>query len=159
MSFAEISPYFQEISAELGESSLTSVSGADAIAGSLRISWLPWTHRDDMFGVRDGGEGWIRTSVRLRGQIYSLLPLTTRPPLQKCRQARHVAAPQCGVNALHRRTCRLPPCSLRKPGALQFQNCPRQVTKLERVKGIARYRPLRLVRCNACPLSKDRVGI
>ena len=29
-----------------------------------------------------GGEGWIRTSVRLRGQIYSLLPLTTRPPLQ-----------------------------------------------------------------------------
>lgn len=30
----------------------------------------------------DGGEGWIRTSVRLRGQIYSLLPLTTRPPLQ-----------------------------------------------------------------------------
>src|SRR5689334_2769868 len=31
---------------------------------------------------QDGGEGWIRTSVRLRGQIYSLLPLTTRPPLQ-----------------------------------------------------------------------------
>jgi hypothetical protein len=29
----------------------------------------------------NGGEGWIRTSVRLRGQIYSLLPLTTRPPL------------------------------------------------------------------------------
>jgi hypothetical protein len=32
--------------------------------------------------IRGGGEGWIRTSVRLRGQIYSLLPLTTRPPLQ-----------------------------------------------------------------------------
>ena len=31
----------------------------------------------------NGGEGWIRTSVRLRGQIYSLLPLTTRPPLQR----------------------------------------------------------------------------
>ena len=30
-----------------------------------------------------GGEGWIRTSVRLRGQIYSLLPLTTRPPLHE----------------------------------------------------------------------------
>ena len=29
-----------------------------------------------------GGEGWIRTSVLVRGQIYSLLPLTTRPPLQ-----------------------------------------------------------------------------
>jgi len=28
-----------------------------------------------------GGEGWIRTSVLVRGQIYSLLPLTTRPPL------------------------------------------------------------------------------
>ena len=33
------------------------------------------------FAGCDGGEGWIRTSVRLRGQIYSLLPLTTRPPL------------------------------------------------------------------------------
>ena len=30
----------------------------------------------------DGGQGWIRTSVRFHGQIYSLLPLTTRPPLQ-----------------------------------------------------------------------------
>ena len=30
----------------------------------------------------DGGQGWIRTSVRLHGQIYSLLPLTTRPPVQ-----------------------------------------------------------------------------
>jgi hypothetical protein len=28
-----------------------------------------------------GGGGWIRTSVRVSGQIYSLLPLTTRPPL------------------------------------------------------------------------------
>ena len=35
----------------------------------------------------DGGEGWIRTSVRLRGQIYSLLPLTTRPPLQMAGRA------------------------------------------------------------------------
>ena len=30
-----------------------------------------------------GGEGWIRTSVLVRGQIYSLLPLTTRPPLRR----------------------------------------------------------------------------
>ncbi len=30
----------------------------------------------------DGGRGWIRTTVRSRGQIYSLLPLTTRPPFQ-----------------------------------------------------------------------------
>ena len=31
--------------------------------------------------LENGGEGWIWTSERLRGQIYSLLPLTTRPPL------------------------------------------------------------------------------
>ncbi len=31
---------------------------------------------------RAGGGGWIRTSVLVRGQIYSLLPLTTRPPLR-----------------------------------------------------------------------------
>src|SRR6185437_6970951 len=37
-SFAEISPYFQEISAELGESSLTSISAADGLAGSLLAS-------------------------------------------------------------------------------------------------------------------------
>ena len=51
--------------------------------------------------------GWIRTSVRLRGQIYSLLPLTTRPPLQG-RQARHMAARLRCVNALRRSTCQLP---------------------------------------------------
>src|SRR5690606_19338561 len=34
-----------------------------------------------------GGEGWIRTSVLVRGQIYSLLPLTTRPPLRREPQA------------------------------------------------------------------------
>jgi hypothetical protein len=44
-----------------------------------------------------GGEGWIRTSVRLRGQIYSLLPLTTRPPLQ-AGQARHMATRFDAVN-------------------------------------------------------------
>ena len=34
-----------------------------------------------------GGEGWIRTSVRKPGQIYSLLPLTTRPPLHEARRS------------------------------------------------------------------------
>ena len=48
---------------------------------------------------RHGGEGWIRTSVRLRGQIYSLLPLTTRPPLHEVRQARHMTAAAKTVNA------------------------------------------------------------
>jgi hypothetical protein len=32
-------------------------------------------------GKAGGGQGWIRTTVRSRGQIYSLLPLTTRPPV------------------------------------------------------------------------------
>ncbi|VXC42897.1 hypothetical protein SPHINGO8AM_130144 [Sphingomonas sp. 8AM] len=34
---------------------------------------------------RVGGRDWIRTSVHLRGQIYSLLPLTTRPPFHERR--------------------------------------------------------------------------
>jgi 23S rRNA (guanosine2251-2'-O)-methyltransferase len=34
-----------------------------------------------------GGGGRIRTCVLLRGQIYSLLPLTTRPPLHSQRRA------------------------------------------------------------------------
>jgi hypothetical protein len=39
---------------------------------------------DACFGQRNGngGQGWIRTSVHLREQIYSLPPLTTRPPVQ-----------------------------------------------------------------------------
>ena len=48
---------------------------------------------------QDGGEGWIRTSVRLRGQIYSLLPLTTRPPLQGAGRRAHVASRCICVNA------------------------------------------------------------
>jgi hypothetical protein len=39
------------------------------------------SHEADVAKQKAGGEGWIRTSVRLRGQIYSLLPLTSRPPL------------------------------------------------------------------------------
>lgn len=36
-------------------------------------------------GKGHGGQGWIRTSVRKTGQIYSLLPLTTRPPVRPVR--------------------------------------------------------------------------
>src|SRR6218665_4059920 len=39
-------------------------------------------HLDANKTFRFGGGGWIRTSVRVSGQIYSLLPLTTRPPLR-----------------------------------------------------------------------------
>jgi hypothetical protein len=63
-------------------------SGADApefqricaISLLTLITTMPQIKALAAFG--HGGEGWIRTSVRLRGQIYSLLPLTTRPPLQ-----------------------------------------------------------------------------
>jgi 23S rRNA (guanosine2251-2'-O)-methyltransferase len=41
-----------------------------------------------------GGRGWIRTSVRSRGQIYSLLPLATRPPFQQ-RSRAFSAGPLC----------------------------------------------------------------
>lgn len=42
-----------------------------------------------MLGSDDGGRGWIRTSVRICGQIYSLLPLTTRPPVHRVRIAHY----------------------------------------------------------------------
>src|SRR3954452_16112186 len=54
----------------------------------------------------NGGEGWIRTSVRLRGQIYSLLPLTTRPPLHEApvmSRAFQAGAPCGGTPLLCRR--------------------------------------------------------
>ena len=83
--------------------------------------------------LADGGEGWIRTSVRLRGQIYSLLPLTTRPPLHEVGQARHVAARQEAVNALHEGDCLVAP-PLRF-GRSMLADPPDRL-RLERVKGI-----------------------
>jgi hypothetical protein len=57
----------------------------------------------------DGGRDWIRTSVHLRGQIYSLLPLTTRPPFHRAasskrgrpmpKQGRAVNAPSSWLRA------------------------------------------------------------
>ena len=43
---------------------------------------------------KNGGGGWIRTSVRRSGQIYSLLDLTTLPPLHDTQRAEPKAAPQ-----------------------------------------------------------------
>ena len=97
------------------------------LAGSIALVDEPHARQSTGLPVRAaGGEGWIRTSVRLRGQIYSLLPLTTRPPLQ-VRQARHVAGRQRCVNALHLRECRSPLRLLRSLSALQKSNCPRMV--------------------------------
>jgi hypothetical protein len=48
--------------------------------------------------MRFGGQGWIRTSVRLHGQIYSLLPLTTRPPVP--RYFDFSASPKSGRQAM-----------------------------------------------------------
>ena len=58
-------------------------------------------------GRMNGGEGWIRTSVRLRGQIYSLLPLTTRPPLQggHAQVIRGMTEHDYGRRAMWRRRC------------------------------------------------------
>src|SRR5206468_7203378 len=90
-----------------------------------------------------GGEGWIRTSVRLRGQIYSLLPLTTRPPLQvfsrRAMWRRTVTVSTRG----EAKSCRpsLPlgryrPARLNASRALQNFDMPRACRALERVKGI-----------------------
>ena len=60
----------------------------------------PRPERVEICSFRLGGGGWIRTSVLVRGQIYSLLPLTTRPPLrgepQTILESRHI------VNTCHR---------------------------------------------------------
>src|SRR3546814_18221971 len=50
-----------------------------ALSGSAREWGSVSTGSDD--ARSDCGQGWIQTRVRSRGQIYSLLPLTTRPPV------------------------------------------------------------------------------
>ena len=106
---------------------ITRVSRPSAAALGIigRPEWLE-------SAISVGGEGWIRTSVRLRGQIYSLLPLTTRPPLHEVGQARHVAALPVCVNAPKR----LPPRSaIRLACAPTLRHAP-GMPELERVKGI-----------------------
>ena len=49
-----------------------------------------------------GGQGWIRTSVRLRGQIYSLLPLTTRPPVHTGHFAKEIEGSEARSRAERR---------------------------------------------------------
>src|SRR5438445_10347297 len=55
--------------------------------------------------AKAGGEGWIRTSVRLRGQIYSLLPLTTRPPLHEEFPVTWAGAPHGEPTSTCQRNC------------------------------------------------------
>src|SRR5438270_5689826 len=82
--------------------------------------------------AKAGGEGWIRTSVRLRGQIYSLLPLTTRPPLQQVQ-----AGGPCGGagRACQRALIRALSPLRCAPVAPQFDHPP-DGPIVERVKGI-----------------------
>ena len=68
------------------------------------LGWLVWSERREsnprhqlgrlrsyhyttlaafIYPMQGGGEDWIRTNVHIRDQIYSLTPLTTRPPLLK----------------------------------------------------------------------------
>ena len=87
--------------------------------------------------AKAGGEGWIRTSVRLRGQIYSLLPLTTRPPLHEVMRARMLgrrAMWRRGLS-LSTREDALSPRELALACAPNF-NSPPDCRNLERVKGI-----------------------
>ncbi len=74
----------------------------------------------------NGGEGWIRTSVRLRGQIYSLLPLTTRPPLHEEFPVTWAGAPNGGASFACQRALRNGvPVALRcRSGASKNQNAP-----------------------------------
>jgi hypothetical protein len=56
----------------------------EPVLGIVRLRRSPLSWR--------GGGGRIRTYVRVRGQIYSLLPLTTRPPLRNASKSRQTAA-------------------------------------------------------------------
>ncbi len=59
----------------------TMIATGGADGDSVRLTRLRRSGPKRRLG--GGGQGWIRTSVRSRGQIYSLLPLTTRPPVRK----------------------------------------------------------------------------
>jgi hypothetical protein len=66
------------------------------------------SHRLHVTSIAGGG-GWIRTSVRVSGQIYSLLPLTTRPPL-------HSAARDYATLFARRASVAASPCITRQWG-------------------------------------------
>ena len=53
-------------------------------------------------GKRIGGGGWIRTTVGLRRQIYSLLPLSTRPHLRDSFLALETVSSSGAPHAIHR---------------------------------------------------------
>lgn len=44
----------------------------ESVAHRDFVLWKWWSQRGLQWHCSNGGEGWIRTSVRLRGQIYSL---------------------------------------------------------------------------------------
>src|SRR5690242_17004796 len=103
-------------------------AGLKGPIGSESEAWWPGLTENRQFCA--GGEGWIRTSVRLRGQIYSLLPLTTRPPLHRGQAgAPHGGAPLL-CQRVRWRISRRPFAELR---ALQQYQSPR-LGRLERVK-------------------------
>ena len=58
-----------------GEGNRTLVISLEGFCSTIELHPLSPT--------KSGGGGWIRTIVLVRGQIYSLLPLTTRPPHRK----------------------------------------------------------------------------
>src|SRR5690606_27358475 len=63
------------------EISLERVAGIEPAYSAWKAAALPLSYTREPAGS-DGGGGWIRTSVRISGQIYSLMDLTTLPPLR-----------------------------------------------------------------------------
>jgi hypothetical protein len=73
-----------------GEGNRTLVISLEGFSSTIELhpqGRLPQPHKKSFSTANHlfscGGGGWIRTSVLVRGQIYSLLPLTTRPPLRR----------------------------------------------------------------------------
>ena len=60
---------------------LERVAGIEPAYSAWKAAALPLCYTRLISKALGGGGDWIRTNVHLRDQIYSLTPLTTRPPL------------------------------------------------------------------------------
>src|SRR5213082_123979 len=79
-----------------GWSSTIELHPPEFASSGQAVSRAPYSIRSPLGSRRSqgaGGGGRIRTYVGIRRQIYSLLPLTTRPPLRDaCRRSRSLGA-------------------------------------------------------------------
>src|SRR5690606_16765604 len=104
------------------------VEGIEPSSSAWKAAALPLSYTRNRSGSpllsKAGGRGWIRTSVRSRGQIYSLLPLTTRPPFRPCFRERQSAC-RAGASLRGARPIATPPPPL-KPRDLPADRLPRR---------------------------------